>query len=95
MFCGSELILCHLDIVLRNFLLLRDGSISLLDWASAGFYPRIFEECVLRITRRLEGSFSNNGLKLERLTDEEVQIKSMIQAYSDSVRFYLQVPVFC
>jgi serine/threonine protein kinase len=89
-FCGSELVLCHLDIAPRNFLLLQDGSICLLDWASAGFYPRIFEECVLRITRGLEGSFLSNGLKLEGLTDEEeVQIKSMIQAYSNSVRFHL------
>ncbi|TVY13934.1 hypothetical protein LARI1_G009324 [Lachnellula arida] len=90
-FSGSELVLCHLDIAPRNFLLLQDGSICLLDWASAGFYPRVFEECVLRITRALKGSFLSDGLRLERLTDEEeLQIKSMIQAYYNSVRFYFE-----
>lgn len=33
-----KLVLCHLDVAPRNILLLHDGSICLLDWASAGFY---------------------------------------------------------
>ncbi|KAK7177888.1 C6 zinc finger domain protein [Paraphaeosphaeria sporulosa] len=41
--------LCHLDLVPRNVLQLKDGSLCLLDWASAGFYPRFFEICTLRI----------------------------------------------
>lgn len=35
-----KLVLCHLDISPRNILLLDDGSFCLLDWESAGFYPR-------------------------------------------------------
>ena len=38
-----ELCFCHLDIARRNILLLPNGSLCLLDWASAGFYPRSFE----------------------------------------------------
>jgi serine/threonine protein kinase len=41
--------LCHLDIAPRNVLRLRNGSLCLLDWASAGFYPRFFEVCALRL----------------------------------------------
>jgi hypothetical protein len=39
---GQSFVLCHLDIALRSILRLRDGSFCLLDWASAGFYPRSF-----------------------------------------------------
>ncbi|OJJ47418.1 hypothetical protein ASPZODRAFT_132392 [Penicilliopsis zonata CBS 506.65] len=39
----SPLVLCHLDIAPRNIIWLDDGSICLLDWASAGFYPRLLE----------------------------------------------------
>jgi len=46
---GFPLSLCHLDLVPRNVLQLKDGSLCLLDWASAGFYPRFFEICTLRI----------------------------------------------
>jgi serine/threonine protein kinase len=89
-FSGSRMVLCHLDIAPRNFLLLQDGSICLLDWSSAGFYPRVLEECTLRITRGLEGSFRDDGLKLDGLTnEEEAQIELILRAYSNSVRFYL------
>jgi hypothetical protein len=43
------LVLCHLDLAPRNIIWVRDNSICLLDWASAGFYPRFFEVCVLKI----------------------------------------------
>ncbi|KAH7317276.1 hypothetical protein BKA65DRAFT_111966 [Rhexocercosporidium sp. MPI-PUGE-AT-0058] len=90
-FNESVLVLCHLDIAPRNFLLLEDDSICLLDWASAGFYPRVFEECVIRITRGLRDSFNEDALKLRDLTEkEEVQINSMMQAYYNSVRFYFK-----
>lgn len=89
-FSESELVLCHLDIAPRNFLLLQDGSICLLDWASAGFYPRVFEGCVLRITRGLRDSFDEDALELRGLTEEEgIQVDSMMRAYYNSVRFFL------
>ena len=89
-FSGSELVLCHLDIAPRNFLLLQDDSLCLLDWASTGFYPRIFEVCALRITHGREGSFPGDVLKLEDLTDEEEShIKLMLEAYYNSMRFHL------
>lgn len=39
-----SLVLCHTDFVRRNMILGEDQkSIYLLDWAHAGFYPRIYE----------------------------------------------------
>jgi hypothetical protein len=40
MFTGSELVLCHLDFFLRNILWAKGQPPCLLDWASAGFFPR-------------------------------------------------------
>ena len=43
-----SLCFCHLDLARRNILLLTDGSLCLLDWGCAGFYPRNFEIWNLR-----------------------------------------------
>jgi aminoglycoside phosphotransferase len=37
------LVLCHLDLCRRNTLMMEDGSICLLDWGYAGFFPRFYE----------------------------------------------------
>lgn len=39
----SPFVLCHLDICPRNIIWLDNGRVCLLDWASAGFYPRLLE----------------------------------------------------
>ena len=42
-FNDEDFVLCHLDTALQNMLWLPSGKICLLDWASAGYYPRYFE----------------------------------------------------
>lgn len=42
-FDPSPLVLCHLDIAPQNIVWLDDDRICLLDWESAGFYPRLLE----------------------------------------------------
>ncbi|KAJ5429298.1 hypothetical protein N7491_006314 [Penicillium cf. griseofulvum] len=42
-FDHTPLVLYHLDIAPRNIIWLDDGRVCLLDWASAGFYPRLLE----------------------------------------------------
>lgn len=42
-FRNKGLTLCHLDLVPRNVLMLGDGKVGLLDWASLAIYPRSFE----------------------------------------------------
>ncbi|KAJ5812927.1 kinase-like protein [Penicillium robsamsonii] len=76
---GCELVLCHLDIAPRNMLWQEDGSLCLLDWASAGFYPRLFEFCMQWIFDGKDGSF--NSLLLESmnpLSDHEMAQKDAI-----------------
>ncbi|KAJ5919115.1 kinase-like protein [Penicillium verhagenii] len=55
----SELVLCHLDIAPRNLLWQEDGSLCLIDWASAGFYPRLFEFCMQWIFDGKDGNFNS------------------------------------
>lgn len=42
-FRNTRCVLCHLDTALENMLWLPGGTICILDWASAGYYPRYFE----------------------------------------------------
>lgn len=44
-------VLCHLDIAPRNIIWCDDGCICLLDWASAGFYPRLLEYVSLHLQK--------------------------------------------
>ncbi|RMD39363.1 hypothetical protein DV735_g5757, partial [Chaetothyriales sp. CBS 134920] len=39
----QELCLCHMDVAPRNFMIDTNGQLYLIDWATAGFYPRYFE----------------------------------------------------
>lgn len=44
---GCPLVLCHMDLAPRHFILQDDGTISLVNWNDAGLYPRVFEVRVL------------------------------------------------
>jgi serine/threonine protein kinase len=43
----SDLIMCHMDIKLRNLILDKEGRLWILDWAWAGFFPPAFEHTSL------------------------------------------------
>ena len=87
----SSAVLCHLDVAPRNILWQKDGSICLLDWECAGFYPRVLEVCAQRIISGKDGDF--NELLLESMADlteeEEVQAGLILRAYSNNQRYYL------
>lgn len=63
----------------------------LLEWECAGFYPRLFEVCLLRIDSGKDGEF--NRLLLESLKalpiEEEVQAELILKAVSNGQRFGL------
>jgi len=83
------LVLCHLDLAPRNILWLNDGSICFLDWESAGFYPRFFEVCLLKIK---EGSCKDYVATLMKrmkpLTDEEeAQMLLLIRSFYNGIKY--------
>lgn len=84
------LVLCHLDLAPRNIIWLKDGSVCLLDWASAGYYPRFFEICLLKIMEGTHGNYETilRG-RLEKPTeDEEVQMLLLEQSFYNGINFY-------
>ena len=90
---GCELVLCHLDIAPRNILWQEDGSLCLIDWASAGYYPRLFEFCAQWIIEGKDGTF--NSLILESmnpLPDQEIaQKESFLSAWRNIQKYPLYV----
>jgi serine/threonine protein kinase len=76
-------VLCHLDIAPRNILKLKTGELCFLDWASAGFYPRFFEICAMRLNARAQNDCNNQVLCLLPTLDkhEEDQAQLLEKAY--------------
>lgn len=92
---GCELVLCHLDIAPRNVMWLEDGTLCLIDWASAGFYPRLFEFCTQWIMQGKDGDFNSKILSLmEPLPDHELAQKDgFLCAWGNIQRYSLWVEV--
>jgi hypothetical protein len=78
-FQNCDLVLCHLDIAPRNVIWQSDGGICLVDWASAGFYPRLFEFWAQWNIEGKDGSFNRLLLDfMKPLRDYEMAQKSPI-----------------
>lgn len=78
-FQTSDLVLCHLDLAPRNIIWQSDCSFCLVDWASAGFFPRLFEFWAQWIIEGKDGAFNKNLLDaMTPLQDHEIQQKPFI-----------------
>jgi thiamine kinase-like enzyme len=53
----NPLVFCHGDICRRNIILEDGGSICLVDWGYAGFYPRFFELLALSFVTPYDAAF--------------------------------------
>jgi hypothetical protein len=84
---GLELVLSHLDLFPRNILWLSDQPPCVLDWASAGYYPRIFEACSQLIRTRLEQS---GGVLQIPIPDYDTnRVSLIIKAWENAQKFHL------
>lgn len=89
---GCELVLCHLDIAPRNLLWQEDGSLCLVDWASAGYYPRLFEFCAQWIIKGKDGAFNSMLLEymnVNPLPDHEIAQESLLCAWGNIQKYAL------
>lgn len=93
-FQECNFVLCHLDVAPRNIVWLHGDSLCIVDWASAGYYPRIFEWCLLDIFRGRDGPFQDLvKKKLEPLTEWEIENGQLIEkAWGNSVQYHLYAP---
>ncbi|KIW11717.1 hypothetical protein PV08_11019 [Exophiala spinifera] len=90
---NCKLVLCHLDIAPRNLLWQEDGSLCLLDWASAGYCPRLFEFCAQWIIEGKDGSFNSILLNsMNPLSDIELGQKEAILCFWRNIQKYSLVP---
>ena len=96
---ATRLHLCHLDLALRNLLFASDSAVVILDWASAGYYPRSFEIAALRRNHGEQGRDRDFSVRLEQsvcatnpLTERELkQIDLILEFAYNDVRFCLWV----
>lgn len=40
----DQLVMCHMDLNMRNLILDKNGNLFFLDWAHSGYYPPEFQE---------------------------------------------------
>jgi aminoglycoside phosphotransferase (APT) family kinase protein len=77
------LCLCHMDTAPRNFMIDLEGRLCLLDWATAGFYPRYFELWSIEFGQHVMGD--NFGISLLRYLDatpeETVEVQKLTLVY--------------
>lgn len=69
----EDLRLCHMDVAPRNFMIDRLGRLYVLDWATAGFFPRYFELWAIEFTQTVSGtSFGPDLIHSLKATPEEM-----------------------
>lgn len=80
---GYSSVLCHLDLAPRNIIVMDDHSLCLLDWSSAGFYPRVFERAALDLNIKTDNVWNTQLLQhLDELEPEEIsQVQLLKKAY--------------
>jgi len=88
------LVLCHLDLCRRNMILEKDNTICLVDWGSAGLYPRFFEITSLSCLNPYDEPYEKPLLQattiLLGLTEEEKRLIGLLQiARAVSLRYIL------
>jgi hypothetical protein len=90
-FGDQPLVMCHLDFVPRNMLVF-DGTVTLLDWASSGYLPRMFDYIAHKFTSHDDLFFENLRPHLQPLTpQEEETARCVLEALENCIRFYLYV----
>ncbi|PGH16689.1 hypothetical protein AJ79_01561 [Helicocarpus griseus UAMH5409] len=92
---GVKLVLCHLDMAPRNLIWRDDGTLCAIDWASAGYFPRVFEFAAVRYQEGMEGGFTR--LLLERMQpalteEEEVQCRAIMSARWNCEKYAFVTP---
>ena len=85
--------MCHTNLAPRNIIVVENGGLALLDWACAGFYPRIFERYALADRRGRDPIFCKILHRVGPLAEEEEkqlalvsQVETMQSKFGSSLR---------
>ena len=89
----SRLCFCHLDISPRNILLDADGSMTLLDWGCAGFYPSIFETWSIQLEAHVRANptwqLLASAIETRLSEHERSELSSLSRVYRANQAFML------
>lgn len=77
----ESMCLCHLDLAPRNFMIDPAGRLCLLDWATAGFYPRYFELWSVDFSQHVLGGNFGPEL-LQQLKPTQAEMLEVAKLYS-------------
>ncbi|KAJ6257622.1 hypothetical protein Dda_7409 [Drechslerella dactyloides] len=91
-FGKCDLVLCHLDLAPRNIIEMPNGSLCILDWESAGYYPRFFEAAALLMTNMHTTKFEKillDRLQCDLEPDESRMADVVAEAWNRSDYKYL------
>lgn len=93
-FRGEDLVLCHLDTDAKNILWMQSRQICLLDWASAGYYPRYFE-LAAHLKKGQPNEVVEQVLRSPRMPftiSEQKHLTCLIRACANSMAFVKPKP---
>ena len=84
----EDLCLCHMDVAPRNFMIDLPGKLCLLDWATAGFYPRYFELWSIDFAQHVMGSSIGPNLlrSLKATSAEMLEVQKLSLVYRFNAR---------
>lgn len=88
---GQELVPCHMDLALRNILLLEDNTIAIVDWMTLALYPRVFETASLYFLAKTapkdQKDLQEDIYRLANDTDDERDVKMLNVVHSMSTQY--------
>lgn len=89
----SQLCFCHLDISPRNILLDSEGSVTLLDWGCAGFYPSSFETWSIQLEAHIRANpiwqLLASTIETHSRRDEQSELLALSRVYRANQSFIL------
>jgi serine/threonine protein kinase len=94
---SGPVVFCHLDLADRNVIYRNNGSVCILDWKSAGFYPRSLEFSALYLNRRYDDQLviqTLRALQQDNLLQEssvyiEHEIELLLEAWVIDQKYWL------
>ncbi|KIV98373.1 uncharacterized protein PV09_09792 [Verruconis gallopava] len=91
-FEDQPLVMCHMDFSPRNLVICNSNktvTVTLLDWSSAGYFPRIFDYIPYKFSPLDTGFFLNLEPHLASLSPQEKQTaKDVVQALENCQVFF-------
>jgi hypothetical protein len=91
-FTASDCVFYHLDLARRNIIMRPDGSFCIVDWESAGFYPRVFAAYSLGFVGIFDRVFADDLTEaLEKLwpkiENRDALLRMLDRVYRNNLRY--------